>query len=684
MSLSQIRRESSAARACSVPRRLWPLPVSLGVCALLAAHARAETTLTVDLSSILGPVTHAASGSLYGVTETLPADVNALIAPLRPNMFTNPAANVQQPVGDAILVAARVAPTGARVTIRLADWFKGFYTFTSMSDWFDKIGQTVTRRKTAGLTNVYAYEIWNEPSGTYSSSNPLPFNEFWRQTFAKLRQLDPEIKITGPSLSYYNESWLKDFLSFCKTNACLPDIVGWHELGGGNLTGTLQAYRTLEKQLGIGPLPISINEYSGAGRIDVEGQPGASAPLIAKFERFRVDTACISYWDVAHAGRLGSLLATNTEPNGGWWFYKWYGDMTGNMVSTTPPTPSSATALDGFANLDASGGSASVVFGGANDGTIKVIVGGFATAAVFGGRVHTVIERAPFVNRTTVVRATDTLSTGDLNVTNDQITVSITGANATAGYRLLLTPSGSSVGGSTSTGGTAGGGRSNDGGASNTGGSKASGGGTSIGGRNSGGTSATDITSGGRTSSTGGTRASAGGTSSTGMLATGGAEAGGASTDVRSTGGNRASGGSAGSVASSDASGGLPATGGNFSGGREAFAGSSTALSSAASVASSAGGNSGMGVTSSSESNTEASGCNCRTAQRQNNGYCGAVLAGLLLLVGAARKRRVVPIRARATQIAVCCAPERVALPSPGSSAWLWFRENSRALRLPR
>jgi len=68
-------------------------------------------------------------------------------------------------------------------------------------------------------------------------------NELWRQTFVELRKLEPGVKITGPSLSYYNEAFLKDFLSCCKTNSCLPDIIGWHELGGGNFTGTLQSSR---------------------------------------------------------------------------------------------------------------------------------------------------------------------------------------------------------------------------------------------------------------------------------------------------------------------------------------------------------------------------------------------------------------------------------------------------------
>ena len=523
MNTHSVSSLKSPVRRMACSTRPW-LAVSL----LVSTPALAATPLTVDLSAPLGPATHVASGSLYGVTETLPADVNAWIAPLHPKMFTNPAADVQQPIGDAIVVAGRVAPTGALVTIRLADWLKGFYTFTSMTDWLDKVGQTVSRKKSAGLTNIYAYEIWNEPNGTYASSNPLSFNEFWRQTFVELRKLDPNVKITGPSLSYYNESYLKDFLSFCKTNSCLPDIVGWHELGGGNFTGTLQSYRALEKQLGIGPLPISINEYSGAGHINVEGQPGASAPLIAKFERLGVDSASISFWDVAHPGRLGSLMASNTEPNGGWWFYKWYGDMAGTMVTTTPPSPANATALDGFANLDATSRSASVLFGGVSDGSIQIVVKGFTAAPFFGATVHAVVEHTPFVNRTTVVKATETLSMSDLVVKNDQISVSVNGANSTDGYRVLLTALGGAGGG---------GGTSGSGGATQSGGASQAG-------------------AGGASASMGGGAGTAGRTGTGGSAESGGA---GAAFGQSGTAGAQAVGGAAGS----GNSGGAPPIGGS-------------------------------------------------------------------------------------------------------------------------
>jgi MYXO-CTERM domain-containing protein len=592
MTRASLRRTVGPAAGGS----LWLVALAL---ATVPARPASAETLTVDLSATIRGVTHAASGSLYGVTETLPADVNGLIAPLHPYVFNNPAADQQQPVGDAIVVAGRVAPLGAKVSIRLADWLKGFYTFTTMADWLDKLGQTVTRVQASGLTNFYGYEIWNEPQGTYASSNPLSFNQFWLQTFVKLRSLDPSAKLIGPSIAGYDNTYMNNFLSFCKTNSCLPDIVSWHELAGQNLTGDLQNYRALEKQLGIGPLPISINEYSGAGDINVEGQPGASAPLIAKFERFEVDSACISYWDVPHPGRLGSLLATNTAKNGGWWFYSWYGAMTGNMVTTTPPTPSSPTVLDGFANLDATAGYASVVLGGTNNGTIQVVVKGFHAAPFFGTSVHAVVEHTPFVNRTTPVTATTTLSTADDVIANDQITVSITGANATDGYRVYLTPTAGGTGGA----GGAGGGAAGKGGQAGGGGAGGKGG--LSGGSGSGG-------AGGK----GGQGGSGGVSGSAGGAGSGGGGKGGTAGAGLSGAGGGAKGGNTGAGGGADA--------GSGSGGSSSTGGAGTG---------SPGGHGGAPDDGSS------AGCSCQTTE----GPLGAGNEGLfsmLLLGGWLRARR--------------------------------------------
>lgn len=276
----------------------------------------------------------------------------------------------------------------------------------------------------------------SSPSTPSTNGSNLSFNDFWKQTYDHVRQQDPNIKITGPSVAGYNQSYLSGFLSYCKTNNCLPDIVGWHD--GSYIQNNVQSYRALEKQLGIGPLPITINEYSSTADVTHEGEPGASAALIAAMERTRVDSACITFWDVAHPGRLGSLLASDTQTNGGWFFYRWYGEMTGQMLTTTSSLGSGNGNFDGFASLDATTGTAAVLAGGTNDGTLQIVVKGFKAASA-GSTVHAVVEYTPWVNRNTVVTSTTTISTSDLTASGDQVAVTINNANATNGYHVTLT-----------------------------------------------------------------------------------------------------------------------------------------------------------------------------------------------------------------------------------------------------
>ena len=64
-------------------------------------------------------------------------------------------------------------------------------------------------------------------------------------------------------------------------------------------------------------------------------------------------------------------MASDTEKGAGWWFYKWYGDMTGNMVNVTPPDDNS-NGVDGSACVDSSAKYISILLGGVNDGNINV------------------------------------------------------------------------------------------------------------------------------------------------------------------------------------------------------------------------------------------------------------------------------------------------------------------------
>ncbi len=97
------------------------------IAALAGRHATAATfILSVSLSDSIRPVTHCGSGSLYGLTETLPADFSTMVTPLKAYSYRNPAlatsAN-QHAFGDAIKVSERLAKAGSKSLVQfdLAD-----------------------------------------------------------------------------------------------------------------------------------------------------------------------------------------------------------------------------------------------------------------------------------------------------------------------------------------------------------------------------------------------------------------------------------------------------------------------------------------------------------------------------------------------------------------------------------
>jgi hypothetical protein len=411
----------------------------------LSAFATGDS-ITVNCGSVLRAATHCADGSLYGVTESIPADVSGLIAPTNPHVVRNPAeggsAN-QHPFGAAIPVAQRLAvATNAEVSVDFADMLPGWpYTWPGMTSWLSQVNAFISQKKSAGVTNIYGYEIWNEPDGTWSSSNG-DFNSYlWLQTYNDMRANDPSVKIVGPCYSYYNNTTMSTFLTYCKANNCLPDIISWHELSGiANVAPDIKAYRALETSLGISPRPISINEYCDSNHA-LEGQPGSLGEFIGKFERYEVDSACISWWFVPLPGRLGSLLATNTNKGAGWYFMNWYGQMTGNMVNVAVANDATAN-IDGAACVDSSNKYISCILGGQNSGTVNTT---FTNIPSFIGSTATVqVQRVDWTSKDTISTGPVTVSTTSYPVTNGQITVTMTGCNASSGYRIYITPGASS------------------------------------------------------------------------------------------------------------------------------------------------------------------------------------------------------------------------------------------------
>jgi len=400
----------------------------------------ATNTLTVECKNKLRPVTHCANGSLYGITETTPRDYKNLVDPLHPFVMRNPARGGngnQHPYGDAIKVARRLSETpGALVSVDLPDMLPGWpYKWPGMQSWLNQVRSFINDKKQSGLKNWYGLEIWNEPDGTWQNSNGS-FEEMWKQTYQAIRQADPGEKIIGPCYSWYTDDKLRNFLKYAKANNCLPDIISWHELSGiAGVSSHLRSYRQIEKSLGIPELPISINEYCDA-KHELEGQPGSSARFIGKFERYKVDTAMITWWFVPHPGRLGSLLATDTAKGAGWYFYKWYGDMTGDMVNVTPPKDDS-DLVDGAACVDASNKYISFIFGGPNDGTINANIKNIPS--FIGSTANVKVEKVDWSNKDAPSNGPNTISDTKMNISNGQLNIRVPNTNGSSGYRILIT-----------------------------------------------------------------------------------------------------------------------------------------------------------------------------------------------------------------------------------------------------
>ncbi len=399
----------------------------------------AQTTLKVDLTDSIRSVTHVASGSLYGFTESLPSNVDADVAPLKPNVFLAPARSGQgrqQGIGGAFLISPRLKNTTGKVQIRLADILPGWpYKYQNWNHWQNEVTSVINDRKSAAVQNFDGYEIWNEPNDTWKGSDNFE-RDMWKPTYDLIRKLDPGAKIIGPSYSYYNSTRMENFLKFCVQNNCLPDVISWHQWGSGGFVGALENLRSLEKKYGISPRAVSINEYSHETH-EYEGAPGISVPFIAKFERHGVESAMISWWFVPLPGRLGSLLTAQNQRGGGWYLYKWYGDMAGYMARVTPPNDKS-DKVDGFAAVDKKNNCASLVLGGNSVGDVNVV---FEKLPEFlGGKVKVTVERVVWKNKDTAVPGTDVISEKEMTLTGPSLTVPVKIESQFYGYRIYMTP----------------------------------------------------------------------------------------------------------------------------------------------------------------------------------------------------------------------------------------------------
>ena len=411
-----------------------------------AAAAASGGTLTVNLASSTGPVLGGASGALYGLSENgVPG--SDLLSPLHiETIAAGPAGGAQHPSGHTDQVAPEFFGMGGKW---LLDYMQDYYSqwpyqnvgIGSYLSVVDTIAAGVRTTpdacvrlravQRAGLDLVLAQSVelqFRHPDDPVRRGldDGLPADTRRRPGRAYRR----------PNTSVYNATVMSDFLSYAKAHDVLPDVVTWHVLEPSteeSFPADYANFLALERQDGIAPIPVDIDEYADRYQLSV---PGEMVQLLAEFEDAKVYSD-LPFWDIAD--NYSDTAVRNDEPNGQWWLMYWYGQLTGRTVAVTPPQPDVLDTLQGLSALDTAKHQARVLLADPSGGADSVKVTGI-DPAVFGRAVHVSVQSIGWTgydgSAYTPLDAAET----DYRVVNGTVTVPLGELNPSDAYQVIVTP----------------------------------------------------------------------------------------------------------------------------------------------------------------------------------------------------------------------------------------------------
>ena len=299
--------------------------------------------------------------------------------------------------------------------------------------------------KASPYHRYFSYVPFNEPDWIWYTLDPArsdfaaqlaAFEQDWATVCRRIRAGDPGALIAGPNSAVYDPAVMSSFFTYAKANGVLPDIATWHELNPSSILeyrSHYASYRALEKQLGIGPMPININEYGN--RRDLSN-PGQLVQWMAMFEDTKVD-ADLAFWDIA--GNYSDNAVGNNQPNGSWWLLRWYGAMTGHTAAVTPPAPAVVDTLAGLASLDPGQRQARIIVANPAGGDAAVAVSGLSLAT-FGDRVHVSVQSTTWTGYDGVASTPLAVAETGYHVANGQITVPLGAMDPMAAYQVIISP----------------------------------------------------------------------------------------------------------------------------------------------------------------------------------------------------------------------------------------------------
>ncbi|MGW6908977.1 cellulosome protein [Streptomyces sp. NPDC054940] len=451
-----MRRTPSRKRAGAGAAAVTALAALLAVPTAGTAGAAEPEQLTIDLATDTGAFHGGASGSLYGVYGDGVPSRNVLEGMHVRTVSTKAQDGPQHPGADALEMLPPFVDSGGKdVYIYMTDIYRGFpYQWPGadgparLADFKEKVRKQVQQVLTMGdYQDNVVYVPFNEPEGNMFGTGEWSYNKIswlndpqyflaaWKEVYHLIKSLDPDARIAGPNTSVLYDQ-VKGFLQYAKANDVVPDVMTWHELSSPAAVRTNVAkYRQMEKDVGIDPLPINVNEYGHNYHLSV---PGQVVQWVSAIEESKID-ADLAYWNID--GNLNDSAVEANKGNGQWWLFNAYGQMSGHTVQVTAPHPNQQYTLQGVATLDEDKKQSRAIFGGKN-GDADVVFKNI-DPELFGTTVHATVQEIPWTGQVGDSPQPLRLADRKLAVGADgTVTLPMTGMNEMSAYQVILAPGG--------------------------------------------------------------------------------------------------------------------------------------------------------------------------------------------------------------------------------------------------
>ena len=426
--------------------------------------------LEVDAGKPVGEITTKATGFLYGLAEPgVPSE--AITDSLDISSVSQKViGGLQHPTGDADRLKDQLTETDY-IVVYLQDafdtWYYAWEEIGKMRengtyDWkeyitevyFPIVREKVTALKDTDYADKLVYCIYNECDNgvwfgnyvdgwaQYDEIGRQNFYEGWKMTYDLVKSLDPDAMIGGPGFCDYVTDKMEGFMSYCKDNSCVPEIMIYHELADWSTTdwkAHVDDYRRIEKDNGINELPIIVTEY---GTMEQCGNPSQMIHYIYEIERTGT-YGNMAYWRLSN--NLNDTCADDNTPNSNWWLYRKYAEMDGQRLDVTVDSLKDRHKHDGNWRRDYKG------IASLNDEKTKldiIAVGSDNARAIeiknlketnLGKKVDVKLQCVYYNGLNSPVYAPITLRQFTANVQN-KLTINIPGTDTDAVYFVTVTP----------------------------------------------------------------------------------------------------------------------------------------------------------------------------------------------------------------------------------------------------